>query len=185
MFKGYWAGDGTKPYKKGKTKKLNNKASNEAIKYLKKIHKVCKENHIQLLLIECPTPKSWNKERHEVAEKWAKQNNIIFLDCNETPEKIGIDWENDTYDGGTHLNIEGAEKLTQFVGDFLVRNYQLPNYKDDSNYQSWNKELKEYEEYIKELQEKNKKQVKETENDKVIVKKLKNRQNDTKHLTNL
>lgn len=193
VFKGYWAGNGIKPYQKGKGKKLNNKASNEAIKYLEKIHKVCKENQIQLLLLECPTPKSWNKERHVVVAKWAEQNNVLFLDCNEVEDVIGVNWEKDTYDGGIHLNIEGAEKLTQFIGDFLVQNYRLPNHKYEEKYQSWNEELKTYEEYIKELKEKNKendtdnKQITRTKWKEIKTKtqKLKNKKNHAKYLTNL
>ena len=34
-------------------------------------------------------------------------------------DEIGIDWQTDTYDGGAHLNVYGAEKLTSYFGAIL------------------------------------------------------------------
>lgn len=153
VFKGYWINLDILPYKKGEQYKLNNKISEKEVKYLKKIQNICKQNNIQLLLFEAPTAKEWNTERHQAVAKLARENNLIFLDSNQVMREIGIDWEKDTFDGGIHLNVDGAQKVTNYVGDFLAHNYQLPNHKRESHYQSWNQELKRYEERIQELKE--------------------------------
>ena len=38
-------------------------------------------------------------------------------------EEIGIDWSADTYDEGMHLNVYGAEKLTDYFGKLLSEKY--------------------------------------------------------------
>lgn len=37
-------------------------------------------------------------------------------------DELGIDWTEDTFDEGDHLNLNlfGAQKMTQFMGEFLV-----------------------------------------------------------------
>ena len=34
-------------------------------------------------------------------------------------EEIGLDFTTDTYDGGLHLNLAGAEKLSHYFGQIL------------------------------------------------------------------
>lgn len=41
------------------------------------------------------------------------------------------------------------EKFTEFVGKFTNLNFDIPNHKNDGNYQSWNEELVRYEEIFK------------------------------------
>lgn len=45
----------------------------------------------------------------------------------------------DTYDAGLHLNTTGAEKW-QIIWKYLVENYNLTDYRNDSEYASiWDK----------------------------------------------
>lgn len=148
IFKGYYVVKKAKPYKK-KENKLASKIEPKAEAYLKKIKKLCQENQIELLLIEAPTPKIWNLAKHEKAREWAQKNNIPFLDTNMALDEIGIDWEKDTEDGGAHLNIKGAKKLSEYIGNYLVNHYEFNEHKNDEIYKQWNEELKIYEEYIK------------------------------------
>ena len=36
-------------------------------------------------------------------------------------EAIGIDFSHDTYDGGIHMNVYGAEKVARFLGPELLK----------------------------------------------------------------
>lgn len=151
IYKGYWVIKEERPYdktKEDKPKKLENKINENALSYLEKIKEICKSNNIQLLLLAVPIPKTWNDERHQEVEKWAQNNEIPFLDTNYVIDEMQIDWKTDTPDNGTHLNIHGAKKVSEYVGNYIVRNYDLPNHKDDSNYEKWNSEFAKYEEYV-------------------------------------
>ena len=63
---------------------------------------------------------------------------------------MGIRWEKDSYDGGDHLNLYGAQKVSTFVGDYLSENYDLPSRKKDKAYKAWNKQAKKYKKKVKE-----------------------------------
>lgn len=151
VFKGYFVAKNIKPYQK-QEKKLTSKIEQKPMEYLEKIKRICEENQIELLLLEAPAPKTWNSERHEEVEKWAQKNSISFLDTNTILNEIGINWETDTEDAGVHLNIKGAQKLSKYVGDYLLNHYKFTNHKNDTNYQQWNEALRTYEEYIKNIE---------------------------------
>ena len=36
----------------------------------------------------------------------------------------------DTYDAGLHLNLSGAEKFADYIGQYLVDNYDLTDYRE-------------------------------------------------------
>ena len=59
-------------------------------------------------------------------------------------DDIGLDWTHDTADGGDHLNIYGAEKVSKYIGNYLNDNYDIPDRRDDSDYKSWFKASREY-----------------------------------------
>ena len=47
-------------------------------------------------------------------------------------EKMGIDYSKDTYDGGLHMNLAGAEKFTDYMGGILMETYALEDRRGDS-----------------------------------------------------
>lgn len=122
-------------------------------KYLKKIIKLCKENDIQLLFMELPSADSWSREYSEKTAKFAKDNDVDFLDLNLIADKFKFDWKNDTCDGGDHLNVYGAEKVSKYLGKVLQEKYYIPNHKNDDEYKSWYDDSKKYHEDIKKLEQ--------------------------------
>lgn len=66
-----------------------------------------------------------------------------FLDMNGCTDEIGLDFETDIRDYGTHTNILGAEKVTDFFEQYLVDNYRasgkglISDHRGDSRYSSW------------------------------------------------
>ena len=154
VFKGCWLGKTTKAYKapKNPKKQQNNLITQNAERYLDKIKELCDKNNIELMILFPPTPKNWSEEKNTSVQKWADTNNVKFLDANKSSEELKINWKTDTSDGGTHLNVKGAQKFTEFVGKFINLNYDIPNHKNDKNYQSWNEELVKYEEFLNKKQ---------------------------------
>ncbi len=117
--------------------------------YLNKIVELCAEKNIPLLFVEMPTSQSWNYARHNAVSEYAKQKNITFLDLNLCRDEIGLNWMTDTRDKGYHMNSSGATKVTVYLGQYISRNYTVPDHRNDSEYsEEWNAELEEYEKKV-------------------------------------
>lgn len=115
--------------------------------YLNKITKLCKDNGIELVLIKAPSLYPyWYNEYDEQIRNYAEENDIAFYNLKNNVEEIGIDYSTDTYDGGLHLNLNGATKLSKFFAKLLKENYNLTDCRGDSLYEQ---KLEEYKEFIK------------------------------------
>ncbi len=96
--------------------------------YLDKMMSLCAKNDIQLVLIKAPSLypywyEEWDGQIREYAEKYHLPY-INFLDA-DIQAQTGIDYNTDTYDAGLHLNVYGAEKLSDWFGQYLVDRYDL------------------------------------------------------------
>lgn len=114
-------------------KKLGNyQFSDKAYQYLDKITSCCKENGIQLILIKAPSIyPSWYDQWDQQIEDYAREHQIGYYNFRERKEEIGLDFQTDTYDGGLHLNVSGAEKLSRYLGEILKNQYGLEDHRED------------------------------------------------------
>lgn len=103
---------------------------------LEQILRLCEDNHAKLLLVSAPSPQNWCYEKHNGVKQWARQHGVDYIDLN-LESSIGIDWETDTKDGGDHLNLTGARKVTSFIGRYLVEEYALPDLRNNPEYKDW------------------------------------------------
>lgn len=107
--------------------------------YLDRIIALCQERDIPVLLLSTPSTINWNAKRHNAVENYLKAHteftNVAYLDLN-LEEGLDIDWALDTCDGGDHLNQQGANKVTTFVGTWLTEHYSLPDHREGANYHS-------------------------------------------------
>lgn len=80
-----------------------------------------------------------------------------FLNMNERYEELGIVFEEDFADYGSHTNAVGAEKCTDFLKDYLQMHYSLPDHRGDAAYASWDEAYalwqKKQEEAVKTVRE--------------------------------
>lgn len=128
-------------------KLANYNFSNECYDYLDKITNLCKENGIKLVLIKAPSLYPyWYDEYDEQIQNYAEKNDIDYINLKNYVDEIGIDYSVDTYDGGLHLNLTGATKLSKFFAKILAERYELTDYRGDEVYEQ---KLKEYEEAIR------------------------------------
>ena len=69
-----------------------------------------------------------------------------FIDYNlkENIDRINLDNKEDYADGGYHLNVYGAEKITNDLGKILTREYNCINHKEDEKYAYWNETSSKY-----------------------------------------
>ena len=88
--------------------------------YLDKMTALCKEEGIQLILVKAPSLYPyWYDEWEAQIEEYAAEHGLLYINFLELTEQTGLDFSQDTYDGGLHLNLSGAEKMSAFLGEVL------------------------------------------------------------------
>ena len=106
--------------------------------YLNKIVSLCQENDIYLILMKAPTLYPyWYDEWDDAISDYASENKVEYINFINDIEKIGLDFEKDTSDGGIHLNVTGAEKFANYLGTFLMGKYNLSDSRLQPNIASW------------------------------------------------
>ena len=93
----------------------------KAMMYLDKIRLLCEKNDIKLLLIKAPSLyPEWYEEYEMQVEDYAETYGLPYINFLEIQDQTGIDYTTDTYDGGLHMNLSGAEKLADYIGPVLL-----------------------------------------------------------------
>ena len=112
--------------------------------YLDKMREVCKRTGVELVLVKAPLDSwryPWYAEWSEEIKKYADRYDIKYYDLTENIFEIGIDTEEDSYDGGLHLNVYGAEKTTRFLSEKLKRYISVPHTEEERRIWSIKREL--------------------------------------------
>ena len=112
--------------------------------YVDKMIAECQEKGIEFVLFHVPSPDSAKYSRYMAIKEYADSKQIKYLELNFNIKEIGINWKEDTSDGGDHLNMFGATKTSIYIGQWLVDNYQLPDHRKDSSYSKWNDDYNKY-----------------------------------------
>ena len=109
---------------------------------------LCKENGIELVLIKAPSVYPfWYDEYDAQIEDYANRNGLKFINFLDNVEEIGIDYTQDTYDSGLHLNLYGATKLSKYFAKILQEDFDLTDYRNDEAVNSiYQERLNEYHE---------------------------------------
>ncbi len=120
----------------------------KAMEYLQKMADLCEENGIELILIKAPTEYPyWYEEWDEQVAAFAEENEVEYINFIPLQDEIGLDMSVDTYDAGLHLNTQGAEKMADYFGQYLVDNYDLTDYRGDEEYSAiWQEKIDFYNE---------------------------------------
>ncbi|MDO5382423.1 MAG: SGNH/GDSL hydrolase family protein [Eubacteriales bacterium] len=120
--------------------------SEKNFEYLDKICSLCNNNGIKLVLMKAPSVyPHWYDEWDSQIKDYADKNNILYLNTINEAENIGIDYSQDTFDYGQHLNVNGAEKLSKYLGKQLVDNYGLKDHRNEEEYtRVWNPLVDKY-----------------------------------------
>lgn len=118
-----------------------------AYSYLDKMTQLCKENDIQLVLIKAPSLYPyWYDEWEEQIEEYAEENDLLYINFLELIEETGLDFSQDTYDAGLHMNLSGAEKITEYLGKVLKEECNLPDRRGEEELlQRWQGKIALYE----------------------------------------
>lgn len=89
-----------------------------------------KENNIQALFYVSPyTLAEGDDARFAQIKNEVTEAGFDYLDMNQYYDEIGIDFARDFSDYGIHTNAVGAKKCTEFLGEYLRTNYELPDHR--------------------------------------------------------
>lgn len=118
-----------------------------AMSYLDKMTELCEEKGIQLVLIKAPSLYPyWYDEWEEQVEAYAEEHGLLYVNFLELTEEAGIDFSQDTYDAGLHMNLSGAEKLSRYFGQILTEETAVTDRRDEpALFEAWEEKLAEYE----------------------------------------
>lgn len=118
-----------------------------AYTYLDKMVELCKKNDVELVLVKAPSLYPyWYDEWEEQMVEYARANGLKYYNFLDKIEEIGLDFSQDTYDGGLHLNLSGAEKLTDYFGGLLSADCGLQSKRGDAALEElWDKKKELYE----------------------------------------
>ncbi len=127
----------------------------KAYAYLDKIRTLCEENGVKLLFIKAPSLYPvWYDEYDRQVVDYAAQYDIPYINFLDIGDQTGVDYSTDTYDGGLHMNLSGAEKLAHYIGPVL-RDMGVSDRRDDPALcKIWEKKKAAYDAEIAEQEEK-------------------------------
>ena len=76
-----------------------------------------------------------------------------FINLNDYYIEMELDFSKDFYNGN-HVNCFGAEKYTDFLGKYIVNNYNMPDHRNEDRYISWHDDFAKFKEEESEIKEK-------------------------------
>lgn len=113
---------------------------------IRRIAALCKQEGIELLLTAVPSAATLEEQRNmNSVALLAEELGVPFINMLDMPELY--DFSTDLYDGVSHMNPDGALKVTDYLGNYLAEHYDLKDKRSDPAYADWNARLEEYEQY--------------------------------------
>lgn len=116
------------------------------IEWVLKMKEMCEENQISLLAVKVPdvyAPQTyhsaWTGEKYDRTRAFCEEYGIPYYDLLYDTD-IGLRYEKDSNDGGMHLNLYGAQKVSLNLGQYLKEQYDLP----DGHCEQWDRDLLSY-----------------------------------------
>lgn len=111
----------------------------------------CKEEDLQVLfLVNSYCQAKGHKETYNYMADVIEEYGFDFLNTNDYYKEIGLDYTTDYYDQ-SHVNIFGADKYTEFLGEYLMNHYTFEDKRGQEAYASWNEDYEVWSEGVKEL----------------------------------
>ncbi len=113
----------------------------------------CKEENLDVLFVVCPYQiDKEDYEKYNTIADVITSYGFDFLNANDYYKKMKIDFSTDFYNGD-HVNCYGAEKYTDFLENYILDNYEMPDHREEDIYDSWNEDYKRFEEEESETKE--------------------------------
>ena len=115
---------------------------------------LCEEKNIPLLLYRSPGA-DWSIEKHNLVLQAIGDRDITFIDFNDSKlmKELKINFAEDGNDK-LHVNVKGAEKVSNYLADYIHNNYKnLSDFRTSEFAYVYNDLLDDYEAYIAQSKE--------------------------------
>lgn len=114
------------------------------VNYLRRIIEKCQERGIDILLTFLPFPADTTSQKsanrvYDIAAEYGV-NYLNFLDMDV------VDYDTDCYDSNSHLNPSGSRKVTDYLGKYIIENYQISDQRNNSEYNHWFEDYQKHKE---------------------------------------
>jgi len=109
-------------------KKPQQAFSQEAINNLNEIVNLCREKGIDVIFYTAPF--DWEYEYADAMEEYCNSVGCKYFNSFDYLDEIGIDGSTDFADDG-HLNTSGAKKIANFIGKYLIENYEFEDQREN------------------------------------------------------
>ena len=113
--------------------------------YLRRFIEHCQDMGSRVLLTNLPYPCPNNNEEQlytNAVMYTAEEYGVEYIDFVYLDQIV--DYSTDCYDPASHLNPSGAWKVTDFIGQHLSENYDLPDHRGEAAYASWDSDYAVY-----------------------------------------
>ena len=115
----------------------------EGVKYLEKTVEELQAAGVQVVFVHSPEVNTEEKQaRINAAAVTAEKYGVPFIDFTVMEDSV-VDYATDMSDTD-HVNIQGAAKLTHYLGEFLTSNYNLTSHADEAGYEEWDADYEEF-----------------------------------------
>lgn len=130
----------------------NYQFSDTCYDYLERMTALCKEHGVELVLVKAPSLYPyWYEEHSSQIADFAQTHQLRYYDLTQEVDAIGLDFSQDTYDAGLHLNLSGATKLSGYFAKLLAENHGIPDRRTDAaTAAEYEEKLRLYDEAAKE-----------------------------------
>lgn len=112
--------------------------------YFRRLIELCRDQEIPLLLVNAPYLNQTEEKQmaYNYVGMIAKEYGVPFLDGNYI-EEIQINPEKDLLEA-SHLNYYGSIKYTDYLAQWLVNHYRIPDRRGNVRYQNWEESSKKF-----------------------------------------
>lgn len=114
-----------------------------SVRYLRQMIEYCQDQGIQVLLTYLPFPANEGYQRvANRAAVIAEEYGVGYVDLLKADGLVNFHIDlNDIY---YHLNASGAQKVTDYLGQYIMDHYDIPDRRNDPAYADWYGDYKAY-----------------------------------------
>ena len=110
------------------------------LKILNALIDYCQKENLQVLFVVAPKVVTADEMgQYNTIKDIVESRGYNFLNANEYYDEMQFDFSKDMYNE-RHVNCFGAEKYTQFLEDYIVSHYDLPDNRGNGEYSAWDEE---------------------------------------------
>lgn len=107
-----------------------------AEEWLLKIIELCREENVELIFFKTPNGNQERQKLYNSFEAFSREQDVPFLNLNIV------------LDGEAHVNVLQAERISQYIGEYLWKRYEIEDKRTDGQFpyrNSWEESVRSFE----------------------------------------